>query len=134
MTEISGHLRAQQGTVAIYSPLKITEEKTQETYCLSTVQTCVIFFYLETNHARILLYTRSTSLAKGQALVIDYRTVAIPSQTFSPRYATFSPVFASFVTLSPRCSLSPHIIDNYATLCNIICQLNYRRKNGCSRR
>ena len=39
-----------------------------------------------------------------------------PSQTFSPRYATFSPFFASFVTLSPRCDLSPHIIDNYATL------------------
>ena len=52
----------------------------------------------------------------------------LPSQTFSPRYATFSPFFASFVTLSPHCNLSPHIIDNYATLCNIICQLNYRQK------
>ena len=57
-----------------------------------------------------------------------------PSQTFSPRYATFSPFYARFVTLSPTCSLSPHIIKNYATLCNIICQLNYRRKNGRLRR
>ena len=57
-----------------------------------------------------------------------------PSQPFSPRYARFSPFFARFVTLSPTCSLSSHIIHNYATLCNIICQLNYRRKNGRSRR
>ena len=48
-----------------------------------------------------------------------------PSQTFSPRYAKFSPFIARFVTLSPTCNCIPHIIHNYATLCNIICQLNY---------
>ena len=35
---------------------------------------------------------------------------------FSPRYATFLPFFARYVTLSPACSLSPHIIHNYAIL------------------
>ena len=49
-------------------------------------------------------------------------------------HLTQSNFFARFVTLSPRCILSPHIIDNYATLCNITCQLNYRRKNGRPRR
>ena len=77
--------------------------------------------------------------------VIDRSTVAsylmsvsvtrfVQSQTFSPSYATFSPFFARFVTLLPRCNLSLHIIDNYAILCNILCQLNYHRKNGRSRR
>ena len=44
---------------------------------------------------------------------IKISPTVFPSQTFSPRYETFSSFFACFVTLSPRCNLSPHIIDNY---------------------
>ena len=92
-----------------------------------------IFSVLFTLYLKLITHSFSDEISDASNVILHIQCV-ISQSIFLPRYATFSPFFASFVTLSPRCNLSPNIIDNYATLCNIICQLNYRRKNGCSRR
>ena len=60
-----------------------------------------------------------------QSLQMSF-VVFTQSNFFSALWKMFANL-ARFVKLSPTCNLSPHIIHNYATLCNIICQLNYRQ-------
>ena len=79
---------------------------------------------------KVSQFNRTTYIVNNGVLKFSYFIWCSFNYTKSNFFAAcnFSSFFACFVTLSLTCSLSPHIIHNYATLCNTISQLNYCRK------
>ena len=82
----------------------------------ATHYNAILFDYVANNWNTNWLTTVVRFAVNGKFFAALFTFFARFCDLFSLCYAQFSLFFVRFVTLSPTCNLSPHIINNYVTL------------------